>query len=170
MKSLVIAASALLACVAASSASASTIVEALGTGSFSADNAISSIPSTDLDSSNTYDFTFSWTGAEGAAMLQSDTKGATPVLQYDLYSGVPGSGAFQAESVAAPGASISFNAQPGAYYVQVSPSQIGAGQMGGARGLGAAVPEPTTWALMLIGVGGLGATLRSRRAAAPALA
>jgi hypothetical protein len=31
---------------------------------------------------------------------------------------------------------------------------------------GAAVPEPATWAMMIIGFGGVGATLRNRRRSA----
>jgi hypothetical protein len=37
-----------------------------------------------------------------------------------------------------------------------------------AAALAGAVPEPTVWAMMLLGFGGLGAALRRRRAAAPA--
>jgi hypothetical protein len=35
----------------------------------------------------------------------------------------------------------------------------------GATGLKAGVPEPATWAMMILGLGGVGATLRRRRAA-----
>jgi hypothetical protein len=35
---------------------------------------------------------------------------------------------------------------------------------------GGAVPEPASWAMMLVGFGGVGATIRSRRRAIPALA
>ncbi len=38
----------------------------------------------------------------------------------------------------------------------------------GVRVLGASVPEPGIWAMMLIGLGGLGAAMRSRRRLSPA--
>jgi len=161
MKRIILTAAALMACVAASSASAATIVSALPGGPFSIDNAVATIPSEGLDKGATYDFTFSWVGQQGVGLAQADTKGATPVMQFQLFSGVPGAGAFLMQSAAGPGASITFSARPGAYYAEVTPSQIG---VGGA--LPSSVPEPATWALMIIGLGGLGGAVRARRAPA----
>jgi len=166
VKSILVSAATLGACIAASSVSAGTIVEALGAWTFSASAPISPIPAKRLDPSNTYDFTFSWTGPEADAFLQSKAAGPTPVLQYQLFSGVPGAGgAFQAQSVERLGASITFNAQPGNYYAQVTPSEIK-----GVGALPSGVPEPATWALMAIGLGGLGAAIRARRALAATVA
>jgi hypothetical protein len=43
-------------------------------------------------------------------------------------------------------------------------------RIGGIGAIGALVPEPASWALMIMGVGGIGASLRRRRALAPAVA
>ena len=53
--------------------------------------------------------------------------------------------------------SLSYSVAGGATY---GPDRLG------AVTVGAAVPEPATWAMMLVGVGALGATLRRRRQAA----
>lgn len=56
--------------------------------------------------------------------------------------------------------------------VAVAPGQDPAttGVIGDEPGIGEAVPEPATWAVMLAGFGGLGAALRARRKAALATA
>lgn len=43
-------------------------------------------------------------------------------------------------------------------------------RLGGVGAVGALVPEPTAWALMIMGVGGIGASLRRRRSREPILA
>jgi hypothetical protein len=40
-------------------------------------------------------------------------------------------------------------------------------RVGGVGSIGAAVPEPAAWALMIMGVGGIGASLRRRRSRGP---
>jgi hypothetical protein len=63
---------------------------------------------------------------------------------------------------------IAINVGPGSYTVtgEALQSPYGAGR-GGIK-LGGSVPEPATWAMMLVGFGGLGSLLRRRRAAVPA--
>lgn len=82
-------------------------------------------------------------------------------------SGVPTETSFSFD-ISGPGVKLSsFVSNMQAYFttdIWAGPGQTGnTGNVGAV--LGAAVPEPAAWALMLVGLGGLGAMMRSRRLA-----
>ena len=60
----------------------------------------------------------------------------------------------------------------GSYFSPTCGGEICGYPLSGAvtLGLGSAVPEPATWAMMLVGFGGLGAAMRTRRRSAAATA
>jgi hypothetical protein len=136
------------------------------------------LPSTELLKTNTYDFTFvvappvrndvvttlsiSARTAPLAGALVRPVKQLP--IQYQMYTGDPGHGAFLAQSTWDIEPLVSFNPVPGRYYVEITPRQIDrsfevvSGQMTTST-----VPEPSTWMLLLIGVAGLGAGRRVAR-------
>ena len=161
---------AIIAALAATSASAVTIV--VPGGPFSLANPLATFPGTDLDKADTYDFTFTVgapTGTLATIQIQAQAQktGDNETIQFALYSGSPGSGSFLATSSSGTNANIEFNPSSGSYYVEVTPAYIKEGASGEALSgtiLISSVPEPAAWALMMVGFGGLGATLRRRAA------
>ena len=138
----------------------------------------------------TYYFYFTLAGfAAGATtqiQLQAVSMGVAMPLDYDLFSGTPGPTPLPTADpsfLAASGPSgtvgqvIFTTLGDGAYYVQVAPSQVfadgevGSGSLSVTDAVGRdggpdpTVPEPATWAMMLVGFGGVGAALRRRQAA-----
>jgi hypothetical protein len=136
----------------------------------------------------TYDFSFSVaglsTGDMMAVAIAAQAKSGVPAvaqdLSFDIFSGAPGStgptpvssptflGASDDTSPTAP--VILVNLGDGSYYVQVAPSQVAtSGEEISGSLQSTVVPEPVAWTLMLLGVGGIGVAIRSRRfAASPA--
>jgi hypothetical protein len=61
------------------------------------------------------------------------------------------------------------NLSAGSYYVQVDPADIAkSGETVNGSLTVTVVPEPASWTMMILGLGGLGATLRGRRKLAAA--
>lgn len=58
---------------------------------------------------------------------------------------------------------VSSNVDPGGYVSSGHPMDFRVGTAGLTSETAGAVPEPTSWALMIVGFGGVGATLRRRR-------
>ena len=130
-----------------------------------------------LKKPNTYDFVFTLAPPLGSgeriqvqAQIQNP-KAAEPI-GFQLYAGDP-LGVHSAVGAHFSGASstpdvVSLTA--GEYFLQVTPSDIAVSgeTFGGTISVLSAAPEPAAWALMMIGVGGMGAVLRSRRRAATA--
>ena len=148
------AAAMLSALLAASAGSAGVIIKTIDVGSGPSVVAPLSV-STNTD---TYDFEFDVTNPATQIEFIADQSGPYPVMQFQLYSGAPGSGEFLGQSTYTPGATLNFGAGAGSYYAEVTPAGIGVG-----GGIPSAVPEPSAWALMLVGFGGLGVAMRSRR-------
>jgi hypothetical protein len=151
---------------------------ALATGPFSVPaNPSGVIPAgTFASGTNTYDFTFTILGGPFEDLLQLQASaianGVPQPVAFKLYDGDPGSGVFVANSGGtSTAASLSHPIGPGDHFFEMltvgAPLELVTGGMtltqltrtGG-------VPEPATWALSLLGIGALGATLRRRRAAA----
>ena len=161
---------AVLVALAATSAPAATIIQAIPGGPFSLANPLATFPGTALLAGNTYDFTFSIgppTGTLATIQIQAQAQksGDNEPITYDFYSGAPGSGSFLGTSSTGTNANLTFNPGVSDYYVQVTPAYIAEGKTGEALSgtiLISTVPEPAAWALMLVGFGGLGATLRRR--------
>ena len=85
-------------------------------------------------------------------------------MQYQLYRGVPGAGAFMGQSSLDFSPSIAFNPLAGAYYIEITPRQIAkSGEVVSGLISTSAVPEPDAWVLMTFGVFGLGMVMRSRK-------
>jgi hypothetical protein len=123
---------------------------------------------------NTYDFTFSTLGGTFKALMQAQASkvknGAPQTLAFELFSGSPGSGTFLSNSGGtATAATLLTNLTAGSYYLQLSTVGAPKELVTGGVTLLSAVPEPATWAMMLIGVAGLGAMARGRRRAVAAL-
>jgi hypothetical protein len=162
---------AILTALVATAASAATFIVPLAGGPFSLTNALATFPGTELLAGNTYDFTFSMAqplnGSTATIQIQAQAQksGDNEPITYDFYSGDPGSGSFLGTSSTGTNANLTFNPGVSDYYVQVTPAYIAEGKTGEALSgtiLISTVPEPAAWALMLVGFGGLGATLRRR--------
>jgi hypothetical protein len=69
----------------------------------------------------------------------------------------PGSGLFTMNFTAPLSAGLTFTARDVKY------QSTGLEQNGSATGIPVGVPEPATWALMIMGIGGIGAVMRRRR-------
>jgi hypothetical protein len=140
-------------------------------------------------SSCTYDFAFTLTGlAAGdtttlqlAAQFKNGGQAISEPISFDVFSGTPGASLPTPTSSptwiggsdnTAPTAPVfTFNLADGAYYIQVTPAQVAVSgeEVSGSLSV-SVVPEPTAWILMLLGVGGVGAAVRSRRSLATAAA
>lgn len=147
-------------------------------GPFSGTNPIGAFPVIALNSSDTYDFTFSLVpplGGDTQEQIEAQSRptvgpGSPEPIQFDLYSGTPtGSNSRIATSTRSTSAFLAEDLAPGNYFVQVTPGDIAVNNevLSGSL-VTASVPEPASWALMILGVGAIGATLRGRRRLAAA--
>ncbi len=171
LKTLFAGAAVLSALAMAAPASAVTIVTPFSTGPFDLNNPLGTIPATKLQTGNVYDFSFTLdmpTGSSTSVQLSSQLLkggGSTPeLIQYSLYSGVSGSGTFISQSSLDFSPTIAFTPTVGDYYVEVN-YIAASGEVAGGT-LTASVPEPASWAMMLVGFGALGVALRRRAAKA----
>jgi PEP-CTERM motif len=156
---------------AATCASGATITQGLAGDPFSGLSSIGGFPVMALSKTNTYDFTF----AMGSPLV-GDTQtqfqaqiigGKAELISFDLYSGTPtGSHAFIAASPVAYSSVLSEDLKAGDYYVQITPTQIAANdEVVSGSLIVATVPEPASWALMILGIGAAGGALRRRSGA-----
>jgi len=163
---------AVLAAIGATAASAATVIVPIPGGPFNINNSLATLPGTILNKANTYDFTFSMDnplkGSVSTVQIEAQAQhtGDNETITFDLFSGDPnGSHSYLATSSTGTNANLMYNASPGDYYLQVTPAYIKQGANREALSgtiLTGSVPEPATWAMMLVGFGGLGATLRRR--------
>jgi hypothetical protein len=129
------------------------------------------IPSnTIIQNTNTYDFTFSTLGGTYSSVMQAQASkvknGAPATLAFALFSGSPGTGTWIANSGGTPtAATLRLNLGPGNYYLELGTHNAPKELLTGGITLLSAVPEPASWAVMLVGVAGLGAMTRTRRRA-----
>jgi hypothetical protein len=124
---------------------------------------------------NTYDFTFTTVGGTYKTLMQMQASkvrnGTAQTVAFDLYSGTPlGAHSFIAHSGGTATAATLLTLTAGTYYMQYSPSISPTELATGGVTLLQTVPEPAAWALMLVGVGALGAAMRRRRLTATATA
>jgi hypothetical protein len=153
--------------IASTPASAATVIKAFMGGPFSVANPLGTIPAIKLSKKNTYDFTFSLVGDPGSfasvqVLAQLLTKGASipEPIQFSLYKGVPTGGVFLAQSSLDFSPTIAFKPTVSDYYVKVDVISANNEVAGGT--FTTAVPEPASWAMMLVGFGALGVALRRR--------
>jgi PEP-CTERM motif len=165
----------------ATSASAATVINAVSPvildASIPADS-IGTIDGVDVNASNTYDWTFAIDGGPVGALSQMQAaivvqQSAVPEpIEFSLYSGAPGSGTLVDTSSDTVGSALfDVPLSAGNYFIQLDPSNIAvngeevSGSIQVFSGVSAA-PEPATWAMMVLGVGVIGAAMRfSRRSA-----
>lgn len=114
---------------------------------------------------NTYDFTFSLASPYDV-LAQTQASAHGPVVEpisFDLYSGAPlGVHTLLGSSVFSSGANLEQVLGPGSYYLQLTFISVNRELVSGSVQL-SAVPEPGAWALMTVGIGGLGLALRASR-------
>ena len=165
----------------ASQASAATIVTAVGGCGCSDINTVGGfVVLTSKTATNTYDFTFSLVSPLGSgdqilSQMQASIKGSIAEnIGFTLYSNIgtalnPIAGTNYGSSGTHLAATLQKNLPIGNYFLQVDPISVKGELISGAIEV-FAVPEPASWALMLVGFGGLGFALRSRRKMAKAAA
>jgi hypothetical protein len=124
---------------------------------------------------STTDFTFSTLGGTYKTLMQmqasSINDGSPQNIAFTLFSGSPGSGTSVAPSGGtATAASLLWTLAPGNYYLQlVTTSTPSKGELvTGGLTLLSQVPEPATWATMIVGFGLIGLAARRRRLTAAA--
>lgn len=162
----------------AAPANSATVIEAISGGPFSGTNPLGAFPVLALNQSDTYDFTFTLVPpivGDTQTQLQAQSRphvgpGAPQDIKFDLYSGTPtGSNSFIATSTLSTSAFLAEDLAPGAYFVQVKPAYIAVnGEVESGTLLTEAVPEPASWALMILGASAVGGALRGRRRLAAA--
>ena len=97
------------------------------------------------------------------------SRGFPRLIQYSIWEGPPGSGAFIDQSALGIGPTVTQTLSPGNYYLQIDNiAQNGELVSGGL--VVSAIPEPMAWTLMLVGSAGVGAALRRRMAKSAAIA
>lgn len=167
---LVLAGASVAAMTLAGAASASTVVVATG-ADISGTNPVGTLPATVLHTGNSYDFTFelsppivgdSATQVEAQIFvgLASDPE----LIQYQVYSGAPGSGTLVGTSALAYSPTVSGDWAPGDYYINITSSEIAKnGETVSGSFITTAVPEPASWGMLLFGVGLVGSGMRIAR-------
>jgi hypothetical protein len=185
IKGLLLAASAALAASSYSSAaSAAVIIKSFVGGPFSGLNPIGTLPATTLKAGNTYDFTFDLvapidgeSSTQAEAQLLAKLSSTSELIQYQVYEGtpttaLPEAGTLLATSVKGFSPTVFGDWGVGEYYVNILPSEISKnGEVTSGSFITTPVPEPVTWAMLLLGVGmaGSGLRLAHRRSVAAAL-
>jgi hypothetical protein len=168
--------------LAATSASAALVVNSVVPSTLNVSGpSTGTIDGLDVNNSNTYDWTFDIAGnpAGGLSQLQAsfvaNMASTSEPIAFSLYSGAPGSGTLIDSSSVGLGPSI-FDTPlaAGNYFIQLDPANIAQNgeEVSGSMQLFpvSATPEPASWALMLLGVGAIGAAMRFSRRAATGLA
>ncbi len=113
----------------------------------------------------TYDFTFSIVGAQDVlAQVQASMSKPAVIepIDFKLYSGAPSTGTLLGSSVFASGANYEQVLTSGSYYIELGSIAVNNELVSGSVEL-TPVPEPATWAMMMVGIGGLGLSLRTLR-------
>jgi hypothetical protein len=142
--------------------SGATIVRAVTGGPFSRADALGTIMAINLVQGNTYDFTFDLAPGSGTVLTQVQASIVGPVsepIQFSLYSGSPGSGSLLDTSAFVVGPSLTDTLNAGLYYIQIDDIARNDELLAGGLDV-AAIPEPASWGVMLVGLGVLGGTLR----------
>ena len=138
----------------------------------------------------TYDFVFHLAGLGAGdtttlqlaaqAQMGNPAHAVAEDISFNVFSGAPGANAslptdgnfLGASDNTAPTAPvITLNLGNGDYFLQIAASQVavsGEASSGSLTETAPSVPEPASWALMLLGVTALGANLRRKRLAAAA--
>jgi PEP-CTERM motif len=175
---LLVAGAAVAAVSLGSAASAAVIIKPFLGGPFSALNPVGTLPATLLKKGNTYDFTFDLvppvdgiSATQVAAILNLGLQQTAENIQYQVYEGTPTllnpeSGTLLATSLSGLSPTVFLNLMPGDYYVNILSSDIAVGGevvSGSFVTTPAPVPEPVTWAMMLLGAGMIGVGLRMVR-------
>ena len=136
----------------------------------------------DLDG-NTLDFTFTLTSAallrvtdgyddgdQFSVTINGVTSATSPGVFDGTYIGTAWNQPFSDPATGALFSHATYDLGPGTYVVTGIVTQSPFFSGAGAIQLGGVVPEPATWAMMLVGFGGLGAVLRRARRTTAALA
>ena len=173
MKTLLAGAAIASALAVAAPVSAATIVVAYTGGPFSLANPVGTLPATVLTKGNDYDFTFTLTApivgstVSVQALAQSQNPVQAQLILYQLYSGTPGSGTLIGVSSQDFSPVVGFNGDVGDYYIEVTSAEIAkSGEVASGSVNINSVPEPASWAMMLVGFGALGVAMRRRSAKA----